>query len=55
MSIDRAIEQGSPLRDFVNDHPELEKLALSQERWTRIGLLVRSFDHLKASPNSFLG
>jgi hypothetical protein len=35
--IDRAIEQRGPLRDFVNDHPELEKLALSQERWTLIG------------------
>jgi hypothetical protein len=35
--IDRAIEQRGPLQDFVNDHPELEKLALSQERWTRIG------------------
>ena len=37
--IERAIEQRGPLQNSVNDHPELEKLALSQERWTRIGHL----------------
>jgi hypothetical protein len=50
--IDRAIEQRGPLQDFVNNHPELEKLRYHKSDGLGLAIFVR---FLKTSPNSFLG